>query len=295
MSQSLFLSFHSLRSVVTKLLIQDDKISTLIFFLLSIAYVLSSYVLHVITIDSPYIRYHMKSCTKIVLRPDEEDIGSYGLENTPPASAQSHSAPTLSFCNPVYDLSNPSGDIESSLIRSGESSTSILTSRTNSNVTATINQESLSSPTTASGTAYKVEHILSPGPPRLSSFRRIREGFEERIKVARAIFPYIIAIALAYTVTLSIYPGLESEIVSCKLKSWMPVLLMFTFNAADVAGKMLAAVRYQWSRRQLILMSTLRALLIPLLLLCVAPRKNPTISGELPAFIFTIALGISNG
>jgi solute carrier family 29 (equilibrative nucleoside transporter), member 4 len=42
-------------------------------------------------------------------------------------------------------------------------------------------------------------------------------------------------------------------------------------------------------------MSTLRALLIPLLLLCVAPRKNPTISGELPAFVFTAALGISNG
>lgn len=42
-------------------------------------------------------------------------------------------------------------------------------------------------------------------------------------------------------------------------------------------------------------MSSLRALLIPLLLLCVAPRKNPTISGELPAFIFTAALGLSNG
>lgn len=42
-------------------------------------------------------------------------------------------------------------------------------------------------------------------------------------------------------------------------------------------------------------MSSLRALLIPLLLLCVAPRKHPTISGELPAFIFTAALGLSNG
>lgn len=74
-----------------------------------------------------------------------------------------------------------------------------------------------------------------------------------------------------------------------------PVLLMFTFNTCDVIGKVLAAVPYSWSRRQLILMSTLRALLIPLLLLCVAPRKNPTISGEFPAFFFTAALGISNG
>jgi solute carrier family 29 (equilibrative nucleoside transporter), member 4 len=70
---------------------------------------------------------------------------------------------------------------------------------------------------------------------------------------------------------------------------------MFTFNTCDVIGKVLAAVPYSWSRRQLILMSTLRALLIPLLLLCVAPRKNPTISDEFPAFFFTAALGISNG
>ncbi|CAG9798124.1 unnamed protein product [Chironomus riparius] len=289
--------------VITKLLIEDDKISTLIFFLLSIAYVVCSYILHVITIDSPYIRYHLKSCTKIILRPDEEADGSslYGvlnLENTPPVTAQSHSAPTLSFSNPVYELSNPTcgGDIniESSLIRSGESS--MVSSRANSAVTATLNQDSLSSPTgNISGTAYKVEHILAPGPPRLSNLRRIKEGFNDRIKVARSIFPYMICIALAYCVTLSLYPGLESEIISCNLRSWMPVLLMFTFNAADVVGKLLAAVRYSWSRRQLVLMSTLRALLIPLLLLCVAPRKNPTIGGELPAFMFTIALGLSNG
>lgn len=243
----------------------------------------------------------MKSCTKIILRPDEETDGSslYGvlnLENTPPVTAQSHSAPTLSFSNPVYELSNPSGDlnIESSLIRSGESS--MVSSRANSAVTATLNQDSLSSPTgNISGTAYKVEHILAPGPPRISNLRRIKEGFDERIKVARSIFPYMTCIALAYCVTLSLYPGLESEIKSCNLKTWMPVLLMFTFNTADVMGKLLAAVRYSWSRRQLVLMSTLRALLIPLLLLCVAPRKNPTIGGELPAFIFTTALGLSNG
>lgn len=164
-------------------------------------------------------------------------------------------------------------------------------------VTATLNHDMLSSPTgNASGTAYKVEHVLSSsGTTSFRSFRRLREGIDERIKVARSIFPYMTCIALAYCVTLALYPGLESEIISCNLKSWMPVLLMFTFNTTDVIGKILAAIPYAWSRRQLILMSSLRALLIPLLLLCVAPRKNPTISGELPAFLFTAALGISNG
>jgi solute carrier family 29 (equilibrative nucleoside transporter), member 4 len=75
----------------------------------------------------------------------------------------------------------------------------------------------------------------------------------------------------------------------------MPVLLMFTFNTTDVIGKFLAAVPYSWSRRQLVLMSGLRALLVPLLLLCCAPRSQPIISGETTAFIFTAALGLSNG
>lgn len=191
-------------------------------------------------------------------------------------------------------------------------------------VTATMNHDILSSPTgNAPGTAYKVEHVLSSSGTSFRSFSRLRDGMDERMKVARAIFPYMTCIALAYCVTLALYPGLESEIISCNLKSWMPVLLMFTFNTTDVIvsfddwwhrqlinffffllffhfvscfkGKVLAAVPYAWSRRQLILMSSLRALLIPLLLLCVAPRKNPTISGELPAFFFTAALGVSNG
>lgn len=61
----------STNRVATKLLIQSDKVSTVIFFLTSTVYVAFSYILHAITIDSPFIRYHMKSCTKIVLRPDE--------------------------------------------------------------------------------------------------------------------------------------------------------------------------------------------------------------------------------
>lgn len=210
--------------------------------------------------------------------------------DTSPTAAQ----PTLSFSNPVYELSNPSGNeanIDTSLIRSSESSTA------SSAVTATLNHDILSSPIgNAPGTAYKVEHILSSsGTTSFRSFSRLRDGLNERMKVAKAIFPYMTCIALAYCVTLALYPGLESEIISCNLKTWMPVLLMFVFNTTDVIGKVLAAVPYAWSRRQLILLSSLRALLIPLLLLCVAPRKNPTISGEFPAFVFTAALGVSNG
>lgn len=120
--------------------------------------------------------------------------------------------------------------MDSSLIHSRESSTG------SSAVTATLNHDILSSPTgNAPGTAYKVEHVLSsPSATNFRSFSRLRDGMDDRIKVAKAIFPYMTCIALAYCVTLALYPGLESEIISCNLKSWMPVLLMFTFNLFDV-------------------------------------------------------------
>lgn len=47
----------------------------------------------------------------------------------------------------------------------------------------------------------------------------------------------MLSIALAYFVTLCLYPGIESEIVSCKFGNWMPVILMAGFNAADLMGK----------------------------------------------------------
>lgn len=57
----------------------------------------------------------------------------------------------------------------------------------------------------------------------------------------------------------------------------------------------MASFPYPWSRRQLILLSTMRIALIPLLLMCCTPRSEPIIKGETPAFIFTAALGITNG
>ena len=199
--------------------------------------------------------------------------------DSPPTSEQ---VQAFSFSNPVYELSNPPPEQtsnESSLIQTPKSNQTRDTSM----------------PTTAS---YKVEHVLSPSltsSSRFGSYRRLKAGFEDRLKVAKSIYSYMACIALAYCVTLSLYPGIESEIISCNLNTWMPVLLMFTFNITDVLGKVLAAVPYAWSKRQLILMSTLRTICIPLLLLCVSPRENPTISGEVPAFIFTAALGLTNG
>lgn len=57
-----------------KLVISSDEVSTVVFFLTSTIYIAFSYVLHSTTIHSPFVRYHMKACAKIVLRPDEDRV-----------------------------------------------------------------------------------------------------------------------------------------------------------------------------------------------------------------------------
>jgi Nucleoside transporter. len=63
-----------------------------------------------------------------------------------------------------------------------------------------------------------------------------------RWEVAKSIWPYMLSIGLAYFVTLCLYPGIVTEIVSCKFGSWMPVILMAVFNAADLVGKVCIAL-----------------------------------------------------
>ena len=63
------------------------------------------------------------------------------------------------------------------------------------------------------------------------------EGLITRYEVSRSVWPYMLSIGLAYFVTLCLFPGIESEVVSCRLGTWMPVIMMAAFNTSDVIGK----------------------------------------------------------
>lgn len=58
---------------------------------------------------------------------------------------------------------------------------------------------------------------------------------------------------------------------------------------------MVSLIPYPWSKRQLILLTLMRSAILALLLLCTSPRAEPIIAGEVPPFMFTAALGITNG
>jgi len=58
-----------------------------------------------------------------------------------------------------------------------------------------------------------------------------------RFEVSKCVWSYMASICIVYFVTLSLFPGIESEIVSCRFGSWMPILLIAVFNLFDFIGK----------------------------------------------------------
>jgi len=125
--------------------------------------------------------------------------------------------------------------------------------------------------------------------------RGLHGGLRVRLAVCKKIVPHMVGIALTYAVTLTLFPGIESEIESCRLGDWMPVLLITTFNISDLLGKVLAGIQETWSRAELVLWPLSRIILVPVLAACAAPKHKPVIPGELAPLLVTVVLGLSNG
>ncbi|XP_065340802.1 equilibrative nucleoside transporter 4 [Cloeon dipterum] len=280
----------SANRIVTKLVFDDQRANTTLFFGLSLLTVTVCSALHSIVRESDFVNYYIALCdasasnNRIVLEPaedmglmepHEQPGGQFGVLKlqSPPPLVDYPAESGFSFSNPVYE---PNAPMRISEEDGGTEQTS--------------------------GPTFKVEDVVV----RLGSthagaykphrrFGGLRKGLEDRLKVARLVWPYMLSIGLAYFVTLCLYPGIEAEITSCNFGSWMPVLIMAVFNGADLLGKILASVPWQWSRGELLGCAGLRFLLIPLLLLCAAPRHAPLIPGDgLPIF-FSGLLGLTNG
>ena len=117
-----------------------------------------------------------------------------------------------------------------------------------------------------------------------------------RIDCIRVIWPYMISIACTYFVTLSLFPGVESEMINCQWREWLPIVLMALFNMFDVFGKILALAAQQiFTPIQLLIGSVLRLVYIPLMLLCILPKSHPALSNMFWQFLLSSTLGLTNG
>ncbi|XP_071330374.1 equilibrative nucleoside transporter 4 isoform X2 [Trachinotus anak] len=127
------------------------------------------------------------------------------------------------------------------------------------------------------------------------SWPGVRDMILHRYVVSRVIWAYMLSIAVTYSITLCLFPGLESEIRNPKLGEWLPILIMATFNMSDFVGKILAALPYDWSGGRLLFFSCLRVIFIPLFVMCVYPASAPTLSHPAWPCLFSLLMGVTNG
>ncbi|XP_070205208.1 equilibrative nucleoside transporter 4-like isoform X2 [Littorina saxatilis] len=275
----------STNRILTKALLRDERLNTVIFFGVSIATLVACFVVFHVSRRSNFVTFYVTLCQgnserrddkrkRLTSRPSyTEDVDLQDQAGGPrygvlviqsPATTPSESnrafqpeeqsalthAPSLTTC-----------DDEAHLTETAD----IIFSKTN-NYTVTF-----------------------------STWSAIKRGLITRYEVSRSVWPYMLSICLAYFVTLCLFPGIESEIISCRLGTWMPVIMMAAFNASDVVGKILASIPHDWSRARLVLCTFCRVLCVPLLMLCTTPRIHPVISGEAWPIIFSLLLGLSNG
>ncbi|XP_034046439.1 equilibrative nucleoside transporter 4 [Thalassophryne amazonica] len=127
------------------------------------------------------------------------------------------------------------------------------------------------------------------------SWPGIRDMILHRYVVSRVIWAHMLSIAVTYSITLCLFPGLESEIRNVTLGEWLPILIMATFNMSDFVGKILAALPYDWSGGRLLFFSCLRVIFIPLFVMCVYPANAPTLSHPAWPCLFSLLMGVTNG
>ncbi|XP_064648349.1 equilibrative nucleoside transporter 4-like [Lineus longissimus] len=149
---------------------------------------------------------------------------------------------------------------------------------------------------TAQITVQNGDFMSRAAPPTKEPLMiRIKKALDNRVRIVRIIWPYILTFWLNFVITAGAFPGLSSEVISCKLGSWMPVIMLSLFNVFDIIGKVITKWQYDWPGFALVLCGSARFVLIPLFILCAAPRLHPVIDGVALPFILSSVNGITNG
>ncbi|XP_037973296.1 equilibrative nucleoside transporter 4 isoform X2 [Plutella xylostella] len=283
----------SIDRILTKYTFKQPRRSTFMFFVFSILILLGHSMLHHMMMRHPLVLHYLRLTSEsrhkrrilLHLNPSQDNAvesqdgeSSYGvlkLQSPAPSSGLGDAeTKTFGFSNPVYSptSSAPAQPPATPPLDAEDSPGVLRTPRP----------------------SYKVEDVVHP-TERHASWSAFKRGVAARWMVGRAIYPYMVSIGLVYFTTLSLYPGIASEVPSCRLGTWMPIVLMSAFNFFDFVGKIAAAYPYEWSRSQLLMASGVRLLLVPLMLLCAAPRHAPHIVGDEYPIFFSVVLGFSNG
>ncbi|XP_028456199.1 equilibrative nucleoside transporter 4 isoform X1 [Perca flavescens] len=245
----------SLSRIFTKLLIPDERRNTLIFFLVSISMEMLCFLLHLLVRRSQFVRY-------------------YTSHSRGKGPARGHDPRDTGTGYRVHH------DVIAEEVRFGNGGTA-------APITTEEGVEDFEG-----GTYVRFD---APKAKIRRSWPGVRDMILHRYVVSRVIWAYMLSIAVTYSITLCLFPGLESEIRNPTLGEWLPILIMATFNMSDFVGKILAALPYDWSGGRLLFFSCLRVVFIPLFVMCVYPASAPTLSHPAWPCLFSLLMGVTNG
>jgi len=122
-----------------------------------------------------------------------------------------------------------------------------------------------------------------------------------RIQVAKKIKYPIASVFLACFITLALFPGVCIHGNEQNWGDWFGVVVIATFNVADLIGKAMPFSRIKalqlesWSQTKLLKLSLSRVVFFPLIVLTATPVDDPIIRSREVVCIFTFVLAISGG
>jgi len=116
------------------------------------------------------------------------------------------------------------------------------------------------------------------------------------LEMFKKVWQPSVNVLLTFSITLSIFPGMISEIKSdtfLNTESWFTVLLITLFDVFDCLGRLSSSCTIFHETPKLIYgLSICRLLFYPFFVLCIKPRL---ITSPVVPIIFTILLGVTNG
>jgi solute carrier family 29 (equilibrative nucleoside transporter) protein 4 len=251
----------SVNRVLTKGTFGDERTSTIVFLVVSMAFVAVCALCLIFLKFSPFVQYHIKQCSRKKVMSDKV----------------------------VFRARTNGREEEKELVES-ESCSEDCNEREGRLDLCENDQTNETTPQLSFLCALKKKFKA------LTDLQNIKKIVHVRWSLMKIIWLYIVAIFLNYLLTLLLFPGITTLVQDCSLHGWTPIILVIVFNVTDFVGKCFALIPIKWKGYQLIIASLLRFAFVPLLMVTVSPSPtHPLVRSVWFALLVVLGIGLTNG
>ena len=267
----------SINRIITKLAIESERLSSIIFFVISLLFIVVCFFCHIYIQCSPFVKHHTSKCQKRKKnRNQQNEVSSSNGDDI-----RSESLPPGSEINGAEGIP--------------------MSIRRDQKVQDEFQDDYESSGLSDDDKVELIPESVESEPVQKQWRHTLVTALRTRWNVVKQIWKLMVAIFANYFVTLLVFPGLVSEVQYCPIGDWMPIILIAVFNATDFVAKWLALLpcSLKWSSFWLMSASITRSVIVPVILLCIVPSpSSPVIGGVaviVVAVMFNFVLGVTNG